>query len=164
MISARFGRCPENQWVPGNSAFSCPFWDGENVTPSKVVGDLHRVGIKRSRLESPALEITCPFWDSDFFRWEKTVGFSRSIVYFDLVSLPQYDSPRCCKKKGASIPSISQATIRTPGNHPKLGQTTPGSSIPLDPQNHETWRFLRHQKMGYKLVTPKNEGIIGFPW
>ena len=39
--------------VPGNSAGNLFFWDGENVTLSKVVGDLQRSGIKRSRLESP---------------------------------------------------------------------------------------------------------------
>ena len=32
---------------------TCPFWDGENVTPSKVNRDLQRLGMKRSRLESP---------------------------------------------------------------------------------------------------------------
>ena len=38
-------------YTPGKSL--CPFWDGENVTLSKVVGDLQRSGIKRSRLEPP---------------------------------------------------------------------------------------------------------------
>ena len=33
--------------------FLWPFWDGENVTPSKVVGDFQWSGTKRSRLESP---------------------------------------------------------------------------------------------------------------
>ena len=67
--------------------FLWPFWDGENVTPSKVVGDLQWSGTKRSRLESPCKGSFVGFhvqktaknedWDPLHSLWSIAINFVR---------------------------------------------------------------------------------------
>ena len=54
------GLTQEGNPLPGNSAsFSHLFWDGENVTLSKVVGDLQRSGIFQGHGLTHLVPINC---------------------------------------------------------------------------------------------------------